>query len=68
MEGDGIPIHARIIGIVDCYDALTTDRTYRKALSEDDAIKIMVKETSDGLWDPKLFDILLDLLKRIDLN
>jgi len=68
LEGDGIPIHARIIGIVDCYDALTTDRTYRKALSEDDAIKIMVKETSDGLWDPKLFDILLDLLKRIDLN
>jgi putative two-component system response regulator len=68
LEGDSIPIHARIIGIVDCYDALTTDRTYRKALSEDDAIKIMEKETSDGLWDPQLFDILLDLLKRIDLN
>jgi len=30
-----IPIHARIIGIVDCYDALTTDRTYRKALPRD---------------------------------
>jgi putative two-component system response regulator len=68
LEGDSIPIHARIIGIVDCYDALTTDRTYRKALSEEDAIKIMEKETSDGLWDPQLFDILLDLLKRIDLN
>jgi putative two-component system response regulator len=68
LVGDSIPIHARIIGIVDCYDALTTDRTYRKAMSEDQALKIMEMETKEGLWDPKLFAILIELLKRIDLN
>jgi putative two-component system response regulator len=57
-----IPIHARIIGLVDCYDALTTDRTYRKALPSDFAIQIMNKETEAGLWDPDLFKLLKEIL------
>jgi len=57
-----IPIHARIIGIVDCYDALTTDRTYRKALPSDFALQIMEKETEAGLWDPDLFKLLREIL------
>jgi putative two-component system response regulator len=57
-----IPIHARIIGIVDCYDALTTDRTYRKALPSEFAIQIMNKETEAGLWDPDLFKLLQEIL------
>ena len=64
LKGEKIPIHARIIGIVDCYDALTTDRTYRSALSNDDALKIMDQETTSGLWDPDLYKILKELLKR----
>ncbi len=68
LKGDEIPIHARIIGIVDCYDALTTDRTYRKALPEDKALQIMARETEDGLWDPGLFEILKNLLPRLELN
>jgi putative two-component system response regulator len=57
-----IPIHARIIGIVDCYDALTTDRTYRKALPSDFALQIMKKETEAGLWDPDLYKLLREIL------
>jgi putative two-component system response regulator len=57
-----IPIHARIIGLVDCYDALTTDRTYRKALPSEFAIQIMNKETDAGLWDPDLFKLLREIL------
>ena len=68
LKGEDIPIHARIIGIVDCYDALTTDRTYRKAIPEKKALEIMTKETEEGLWDPDLFKIMKDLLKHIDLN
>ena len=68
LKGEDIPIHARIIGIVDCYDALTTDRTYRKAIPEKKALEIMAKETEEGLWDPDLFEIMKDLLKHIDLN
>jgi putative two-component system response regulator len=57
-----IPIHARIIGLVDCYDALTTDRTYRKALPSAFALQIMNKETDAGLWDPDLFKLLREIL------
>ncbi len=57
-----IPIHARIIGLVDCYDALTTDRTYRKALPNEFALQIMTKETEAGLWDPDFFKLLKEIL------
>lgn len=33
LSGDAIPLGARLLGIVDCYDALTSDRPYRPALS-----------------------------------
>jgi putative two-component system response regulator len=68
LKGQDIPIHARIIGIVDCFDALTSDRPYRKALAEEEALEIIAEETEQGLWDPELFDILKDLLKRTELN
>jgi len=68
LSGDRIPLHARIIGLVDCYDALTTDRTYRKALPRDFAIQIMEKETSAGLWDRELFKILRDILNTNKYN
>jgi putative two-component system response regulator len=63
-----IPIHARIIGIVDCYDALTTDRTYRKALPSDFALQIMKKETEAGLWDPDLYKLLREILTSPKYN
>ncbi len=62
LTGNEIPVHARIIGLVDCYDALTTDRTYRRALPKDFAIQIMQKEMAAGLWDPDLFKILREIL------
>lgn len=63
-----IPIHARIIGLVDCYDALTTDRTYRKALPSDFALQIMDKETAAGLWDPDLFRLFKEILNSNKYN
>ena len=38
LNGDDIPIFASIIAIADCFDAMTTDRPYRKALSRDEAL------------------------------
>lgn len=58
LKGEEIPIHARIIAVVDCFDALTSDRVYRKALSNEKALEIMQEETDRGLWDPKLFHML----------
>ncbi len=57
LKGFEIPIHARIISIADCFDALTTHRPYRAALDKDAAIEIMEEETRRGLWDPEIFNI-----------
>ena len=39
LKGDAIPMGARILAVADAYDALTTDRPYRKALSKEDALR-----------------------------
>ncbi len=41
LEGTAIPVFARIAAIVDCYDAITSDRSYRRAISSHEAIKQM---------------------------
>jgi putative two-component system response regulator len=64
LRGSEIPIHANIIGLVDCFDALITERPYRKALHKEKALEIMVKETKEGLWDPELFGILRHILEE----
>ncbi len=43
LEGDGIPLASRIIAVADAYDALTSDRPYRSALTHEVAITIMLK-------------------------
>ena len=64
LKGEEIPIHARIIGIVDCFDALTTKRPYRDALSDEEAIRIMQEETERGLWDPEIMDVFLAIVDK----
>jgi putative two-component system response regulator len=56
LKGDAIPITARILQTVDLYDALTTDRPYRKALSRKDAFATMRDEVRRGWWDSNLVD------------
>jgi putative nucleotidyltransferase with HDIG domain len=50
LAGDEIPLHAQIICIVDVYDALTTTRSYRPALSKEDALRIVGE--SAHWWRP----------------
>jgi len=56
LRGDAIPITARILQIVDVYDALTTDRPYKKAFSITYALQTMKEEVAKGWWDPHIFD------------
>jgi putative two-component system response regulator len=51
LTGTAIPLTARILSIVDVYDALTTDRPYRAALAIDDALGTMRSEADRGWWD-----------------
>lgn len=54
LKGEEIPLTARILQITDIYDALTTDRPYRKALPAEDALDIMRREVERGWWDGAL--------------
>src|ERR1035437_2508885 len=56
LRGDAIPVTARVLQIVDVYDALTTDRPYKKAFSITDALQTMTQEVAKGWWDPHIFD------------
>jgi putative two-component system response regulator len=68
LKGDEIPLTAQIIAISECYDALRTDRPYRKALSNQEALEIMNKETAQGKWDPKLIGEFQELLMDPDIQ
>lgn len=51
LKGEQIPLTARILQVADIYDALTTDRPYRKALPPAEAFAIMRGEVQRGWWD-----------------
>ncbi len=55
LKGKQIPLTARILQIVDVYDALTTVRPYKPALSHDEALEIMGGEVAKGWWDGEIF-------------
>ena len=56
LRGEEIPVTARVLQVVDVYDALTTDRPYKKAFSITDALQTMKEEVAKGWWDPPIFD------------
>jgi putative two-component system response regulator len=56
LKGDQIPVTARILQITDIFDALTTDRPYRKALSPEKAFTILREEVKRGWWDGSILD------------
>jgi putative two-component system response regulator len=56
LRGEAIPVTARVLQIVDVYDALTTERPYKKAFSITNALQTMKEEVSKGWWDPHIFD------------
>jgi putative two-component system response regulator len=55
LKGEEIPLTARILQIVDVYDALTTSRPYKPALTVEQALVVMKKEVGKGWWDPHVF-------------
>lgn len=55
LSGSSIPIGARILSVVDCFDALTSDRPYRPRLSEKDAMRILA-ERRGTMYDPLVVD------------
>src|SRR5918995_2150380 len=64
LSGTDIPIGARILSVVDCFDALTSDRPYRKRMTDDDALAIL-HERRGTMYDPLVVDVFSTCFKRI---
>ncbi|MGE5245356.1 MAG: diguanylate cyclase [Betaproteobacteria bacterium] len=64
LKGEDIPIGARILTIVDYYDAITTERPYHKALGPDGAVGLLRHESGRAL-DPQLVDRFVELLPAL---
>jgi putative two-component system response regulator len=62
--GDAIPVAARILSIVDVYDALTSDRPYRRALPEAEVLKMMLAEQGTH-FDPLLLTTFFTVIEEI---
>lgn len=54
LVSDSIPYLARVFQLIDAYDALTSERPYKKAFSSEESLKILNDEMNDGFWDPEL--------------
>ncbi len=65
LAGEGIPLSARIVAIVDAYDAITSERPYKPAQSHEEAIGRIVADRGSH-FDPALVDSFVAIAGRID--
>jgi len=61
LKGEDIPLECRIVGVADAYDAMHSDRPYRKALSNEEIIAEL-KSGSGTQFDPAIIEVLLQIL------
>jgi len=64
LAGKDIPQPARIVAVLDVYDALVHDRAYRPAMPEQEALELMA-EGKGSRFDPELYELFLDALPRL---
>jgi putative nucleotidyltransferase with HDIG domain len=64
LRGEAIPIGARVLAIVDCYDALTSDRPYRRALPPDRAAT-MILERRGTMYEPAIANAFLRIVDQL---
>lgn len=64
LMGESIPLIARVVSLADAFDAMTTDRSYRKAMSVPDAI-LEIKRHTGTQFDPRISEAFLELLNQV---
>ncbi|HEY7545372.1 MAG TPA: HD domain-containing phosphohydrolase, partial [Blastocatellia bacterium] len=65
LKGEEIPLGARIIAIVDCYEALTTNRPYRQRYLREQAIELMRREAG-YMFDPEVLETFLEIIDSLE--
>jgi diguanylate cyclase (GGDEF)-like protein/putative nucleotidyltransferase with HDIG domain len=64
LKEDEIPLGARVVGVVEYFDALTSDRPYHKAISQDAALALLKQEAGKAL-DPRVVEVFVDILPKL---
>ncbi|GEM_PF-4148995 len=64
MQGGQIPLEARIIAVADAYEAMTSDRPYRKAFSRAEALR-RLRDAAGGQFDKSIVDAFAELAHRL---
>jgi putative nucleotidyltransferase with HDIG domain len=67
IAGEDIPIGARVLSVVDCFDALTSDRPYRRRLSDEAALDIL-RERRGRMYDPVVVDMFIRIHRDVVLT
>ncbi|MCU0290705.1 MAG: response regulator [Thermoanaerobaculaceae bacterium] len=64
LRGEEISTGARILGLADAYDALTSARSYRQSFTPPQALALLEEEAELGRWDPRVFAALTSMVRR----
>jgi putative nucleotidyltransferase with HDIG domain len=64
IRGTDIPLGARILSVVDCFDALTSDRPYRRRMTDEEALNI-IRERRGNMYDPLVVDTFVRCYQKI---
>jgi putative two-component system response regulator len=64
LRADDIPLGAQVVGLVDAYVAMTSDRPYRKAVPDDDARDNLRRLARDGKFNPQLVDRFIEYIEQ----
>jgi putative two-component system response regulator len=64
LKGAQVPTALRCLSVADVYDALTSDRAYREAMTVEDALALMRREASVGMWDLRIVDLMAAVVEK----
>ena len=65
LKGTDIPLQGRIMAIVDVYDALVSNRPYKRSLSQDEAVKL-IADSADRLFDPSIVSVFVEIKDKFN--
>ena len=65
LKGAEIPLNARILALVDCYDALTTNRPYRSPMEREQVVQFFLREAGRS-YDPHIVQVFIDHIEKIE--
>ncbi len=68
LEGDSIPFLAQVFQVIDIYDALTSERPYKKPFPPEEALRIIAEEMKQGWRNPELIEEFVRFIQAIEMK